>query len=139
MRPEEDMIVTGVRTLITRRSFKPALAVLALLAVLRVGASASEAQSGVGAASVSGVVTDETKAVIQGVTVTATNPETGVVRTAISDDLGVYRILSLQPGKYQVSFELLGFDTVKQGPLTFIGGQDTRVSAELKFASCGRL
>ena len=132
-------MIAGVRTLVPRRVFKSAVAVLVLLAVLRVAASVTEAQSGVGAASVSGVVTDETKAVIQGVTVTATNPETGVVRTAISDDLGVYRILSLQPGKYQLTFELLGFDTVKQGPLTFNDGQDTRVSAELKFASCGRL
>ncbi len=133
------MIVPGVRTLRPRRVFKPALAVIAILAVLRVGAVVTEAQSGVETASVSGVVTDETKAIIQGVTVTATNPETGVVRTAITDDLGGYRILSLQPGKYQLTFELLGFDTVKQGPLTFIGGQNTRVSTELKFASCGRL
>jgi hypothetical protein len=133
------MIVAGVRTRISRRVFKPAVAVLSILAFLRVGAVVTEAQSGVETASVSGVVTDETKAVIQGVTVTAMNPETGLVRTAISDDLGVYRILSLEPGKYQVTFELLGFDMVKQGPLTFIGGQDTKVSAELKFASCGRL
>jgi hypothetical protein len=133
------MIAAGVRTFIPRRVLKPAVAVLAILAVLRVGAVVTEAQSGVETASVSGVVTDETKAVIQGVTVTATNPETGVVRTTISDDLGVYRILSLQPGTYQVTFELLGFDTVKQGPLTVIADQDTRVSAELKFASCGRL
>ena len=132
------MVATGVK-LITRRLFTPAVAVLAILAVLRISAVATEARSDVGAASVSGVVTDETKAVIQGVTVTATNPETGVVRTTITDDLGVYRLLSLEPGKYQLTFELLGFDTVKQGPLTFNGGQDNRVSAELKFASCGRL
>ena len=131
-------MIAGVRTLVPRRVFKSAVAILVLLAILRVAASATEAQSGV-AASVSGVVTDETKAVIQGVTVTATNPETGVVRTAITDDLGGYRIFSLQAGNNQLTFELLGFDTVKKGPLTFNDGQDTRVSAELKFASCGRL
>lgn len=132
------MIVAGVRTLLSRRVFKPAVAVFAILAVLRVGAVVTEARSGVETASVSGVVRDETRVVIQGVRVTATNSETGVVRTAVTDDLGVYRILSLQPGKYQLTFEVLGFDTVKQGPLTFIGGQDTKVSPELKFASCGR-
>lgn len=119
--------------------FKPTAVVLAIVAVFGIGAVAMDAQSSGRTASVSGVIMDETKVVIQGVTVTATNPETGVIRTAITDELGLYRLPALQPGKYQLTFELPGFDTVKQGPIALSAGKDTKVSAELKFASCGRI
>ena len=62
-------------------------------------------------ASVSGFVQDPTQAFIPGVTVTATNTQTGVVTTSITNESGTYTILSLLPGTYKLSAELPGFKT----------------------------
>ncbi|HET8797317.1 MAG TPA: carboxypeptidase-like regulatory domain-containing protein, partial [Thermoanaerobaculia bacterium] len=65
-----------------------------------------------GASSLSGTVTDEQGSPVPGVTLTATNTQTGLVRTAITAADGVYRFPSLPVGTYTVTAELSGFATV---------------------------
>ncbi len=60
-------------------------------------------------AALSGTVSDAAKALIPGVNITATNTETGVVSTAITNETGTYNLPSLLPGLYNVSSELPGF------------------------------
>ncbi|MBA2303830.1 MAG: hypothetical protein H0W08_14515, partial [Acidobacteria bacterium] len=72
------MTATTVTARLRHWFIAPTLAAFTALAVLAAGAPPAEAQSGVGAASVSGIVTDESKAAMPGVTVTATNLQTGV-------------------------------------------------------------
>jgi hypothetical protein len=55
---------------------------------------------------VSGVVKDSTGGVTPGVTLTATNLQTQVARTAVTDGTGFYTFPNLQPGRYDVSAEL---------------------------------
>ena len=62
-------------------------------------------------ASVGGLVTDATQAVLPGVTVTATNTETGIARTAVSNAAGIYNFAGMQVGTYAVKAELSGFQT----------------------------
>src|SRR5260370_32276147 len=62
-------------------------------------------------ASVSGFVQDASQAFIPGVTVTATNTQTGVTTTTITNESGTYTILSLLPGTYKLTSELAGFKT----------------------------
>src|SRR5262245_49130413 len=62
-------------------------------------------------ATVSGFVQDPSQAFIPGVTVTATNTQTGVVTTGITNESGTYTILSLLPGTYRLTAELPGFKT----------------------------
>ena len=62
-------------------------------------------------ATVSGTIEDPTRAVLPGVTVTATNTATGVVTTVLTNEAGVYNFVSLLPGPYKVSAELPGFQT----------------------------
>src|SRR3989441_3275237 len=62
-----------------------------------------------GNASVGGFVQDPTQAYIPGVTVTATNTQTGVVTTAVTNESGTYNISGLLPGTYKLSAELPGF------------------------------
>src|SRR5688572_26791346 len=64
-----------------------------------------------GNASVSGFVQDPTQAFIPGVTITATNTQTGVVTTAVTNESGTYTMLSLLPGTYRLTAELPGFKT----------------------------
>src|SRR5262245_34964724 len=62
-------------------------------------------------ATLSGTVADAAKALIPGVTITATNTETGVASSAVSNETGTYSISGLLPGVYTVSAELPGFQT----------------------------
>jgi len=83
----------------------------AAISLLLCVAPASNAFAQTGNASVGGFVQDATQAYIPGVTVTATNTDTGVARTALSNETGAYNFPSLQPGTYKVSAELSGFQT----------------------------
>src|SRR5439155_17639658 len=60
-------------------------------------------------ATLTGTVTDATGALIPGVEVMATQTETGVATTVITNEAGTYRFGSLQPGPYKVSAALPGF------------------------------
>ncbi|HEY2384376.1 MAG TPA: carboxypeptidase-like regulatory domain-containing protein [Terriglobia bacterium] len=81
-----------------------ALAVCLLLAV------SGLAQEGINAA-LSGTVSDNTGALVPGVEVTAKNLATGVASTTITNETGTFRFPSLQPGEYQASAALGGFQT----------------------------
>jgi hypothetical protein len=60
-------------------------------------------------ATLTGTVADATKAVLPGVTITATNTGTGVVVNNVTNEAGAYTIQSLIPGSYTVTAELPGF------------------------------
>src|SRR5262245_66363773 len=64
-----------------------------------------------GNSSIGGFVQDTTQAYIPGVSVTATNTQTGVLSTAITNESGTYTIPSLLPGTYRLTAELPGFKT----------------------------
>src|SRR5881397_3895749 len=83
-------------------------------------------------ASISGVIHDPTSAVIPGVTVTVTNPATNFVRTAISNEAGVYNFPSLQPGRYNIKVELPGFRTITQNDVELQVQQSARLDFTLQ-------
>src|SRR6185436_12550799 len=60
-------------------------------------------------ATLAGSVSDAAKALIPGVSVSATNVDTGVVSTAVTNEAGTYNISGLLPGVYKVTAELPGF------------------------------
>src|SRR5258705_13265032 len=60
-------------------------------------------------AAISGTVTDASRAIIPGVSVSTENTQTGVSNTTITNEAGVYNFPSLQPGVYRVTAELPGF------------------------------
>jgi len=59
-----------------------------------------------------GIVEDPSKALIPGVSITATNVGTAVTTTAVTNETGAYNIPSLIPGTYTLTAELPGFRTV---------------------------
>ena len=81
-------------------------------------AVAPASAQGTSAASVSGVVTDSSGAVLPGVTVEATSPVLiEKSRTAVTDERGEYRIVELLPGTYTVTFTLPGFASFRREEL----------------------
>jgi len=85
-------------------------------------------------ASVTGTVTDESKAVLPGVTVTATNLETGGLAAAVSDGQGQYRLLQLPPGNYKLQAELPSFATVVIPKVELLVGQNATVPFTMTLA-----
>src|SRR5262245_20638216 len=77
-----------------------------LLFALSASASAQTATATLG-----GTVADASGALIPGVMITATNTDTGIVNTVLTNESGVYQFASLQPGNYNVTAELTGFQT----------------------------
>jgi hypothetical protein len=101
--------------------------VLALI----VAASAADLHAQVTTASILGTVQDETKAVLPGATVTITNVETGVSRTAITDEQGRYAARQLTLGEYQVQAELQGFQKMLRQGIRLTLGREAVVDLTL--------
>src|SRR5215212_10209737 len=100
---------------------------LGLLALLLLAPVSAWAQT-----ALAGVVTDNSGAVLPGVSVEAASPALiEKVRTATSDGSCRYDIESLQPGAYTVTFTLGGFSTVKRDNLTVGGTGVVTVDAQL--------
>ena len=65
-------------------------------------------------AQISGTVRDQSGAVLPGVEVTATKTETGIARTAVTNETGSYVLSNLPLGPYRLEAALTGFRTFVQ-------------------------
>src|SRR5438093_12306207 len=65
-------------------------------------------------AQISGTVHDQSGAVLPGVEVTATQTETGIARTAVTNETGSYVLANLALGPYKLEAALSGFRTFVQ-------------------------
>src|SRR5205823_14697719 len=65
-------------------------------------------------AQISGTVKDQSGAVLPGVEVTATQTETGIARSAITNETGSYVLPNLAVGPYRMEAALPGFRTYVQ-------------------------
>jgi len=101
-----------------------------LVALLCLIASVARAQDG----SIIGTAVDDTKAVLPGVNITATDQETGRVSTGITDEKGEYRLLRLLPGKYTVQAELSGFSSVVLKDVELLVGNTLTIPFTMKLA-----
>ena len=81
-----------------------------------------------------GQVSDASGAAVPGATVTVTNKETGLKRSATTDDSGRFNFPQLKPGTYSVKVEAEGFEP-QQNDAVFSGlGQKQTVDFTLKIA-----
>ncbi|MBI4476081.1 MAG: TonB-dependent receptor [Acidobacteria bacterium] len=86
-------------------------------------------------AQIVGSLKDQTGGVLPGATVTARNQETGLLRTAVSDAEGNYRLPALPPGVYTVSAELVGFGTETRPDILLVIDQTAILAFTLKPAT----
>ena len=85
-------------------------------------------------ASIVGTASDETKAMLPGVAVTAIDQEAGRQVTAVTNEGGEYRLQNLPAGKYTVQAELAGFATVILRDIELLVGQNATIPITLKLA-----
>jgi hypothetical protein len=95
------------------KSLAASLVVL-LSCLLSPGFAAAQSATG---GSVRGYVTDEQKAALPGVTVTAASPTVARTFTAVTDGEGLYRLVDLPPGDYSLTAELAGFAKTVREPI----------------------
>lgn len=88
---------------------KSAAALALLIVCLAFGASHAAAQSQASSGQIAGDVTDPNGAAVPNATVTVTNKETGLTRTANTSDDGLYTIVLLPPGTYTVTAQASNF------------------------------
>lgn len=105
-------------------------ALLAILLSLSFVASAA-AQGQAINATIEGTVTDESGAVLPGVTVTLTNTDTGDTRVVVTNESGLYRAPLLRLGAYRVSAELAGFKKYEQTGISLAAGQVAVIEVKL--------
>jgi hypothetical protein len=112
-----------------RRFSIPGLSAVLLLAVF---ASLASAQGG--RAELAGTVLDQGKAVLPGVTVTATHEGTGQERQAVTTAEGKFIIPTLLPGTYTIKAELQGFETTTRTGVVLQVGEEISLALTLNLA-----
>jgi hypothetical protein len=84
---------------------------------------------------INGTITDNTGAVLPGVTVTATSPALIQPQVQVTGADGSYRFLALPPGLYDIAFELIGFQNVKREGVRVVINQTLTVDQQLQVAT----
>ena len=84
---------------------------------------------------INGTITDNTGAMLPGVTVTATSPSQMGVQTTVSNEQGVYRFPALVPGTYSVGYELAGFSVVRREGIIINVGFTATLNVQMTLAA----
>ena len=108
----------------TNRFASVAIALIAIVSAAPVSLNAQNNQTG----NIHGVVTDQSAALIPGVTVTLTSPALIVPQVAATDEAGGYHFEQLPVGIYKLTFDLPGFRQYIRENIQITAG----FSAELK-------
>jgi hypothetical protein len=116
----------GGGTVKTRRAWRTAAAFALALAGLLPPTVHAQATG-----SIAGFITDQSGAVLPGVTVVATSAATGQIRSAVSGEDGHVSIPLLPPGLYDVKAALTGFTPVVTGIASVSVGDTTRIDMTL--------
>src|SRR3954466_12249784 len=114
------------RKLRTVRRVGLAVAFLVICAAPRSGFSQSTTEGAIG-----GTVTDQTKAVVPGATVTAKNLATNNTAPTGTDATGHFTVIRLNPGNYSVDVALSGFTPFNQSGIIVEVGRVTNLDVTI--------
>ncbi len=103
-----------------------------LLFVFIAAASVAFGQAQSNAADLQGTVKDSTGAVVPNATVTARNIATSVSRTATTNEEGLYRLINLPPGAYEVKVEAANFKRALLSNVNVTVGQRAELDVTLE-------
>ncbi len=82
-----------------------------------------------------GVITDQSDAVLPGVTVTLRGRGVPGAPTTVTNESGVYRFPNLPPGSYDITAELAGFTTSAQTGIPVSLGGTAEVNVQLRVST----
>lgn len=93
------------------------------------------AQSEVGGANLSGTVTDPSGAAVVGAKVAAVNQATGFERATATNEAGIYNLLRLPVGAYELRVEAQGFKVVKRTGVALKVGAVATIDVSLEIGA----
>ena len=108
----------------THRKYRYVLLPLLFLAACAVAFAQANSE-------VTGIVTDQTGAVVSGATVTLTEPATGVEHTTVSTGTGLYDIPGLNPATYNLKATAKGFEAFIQNNIVVNTSATVRADVKL--------
>ncbi len=85
--------------------------------------------------SLRGTVTDPTGGAVSGATVTLTNTESKITRTATTTEDGAYQFTFVSPGTYSLKITATGFQTYERASVSLLVSTPATINAELKLGS----
>lgn len=106
---------------------KRLIVLVALLCAASTVAALAQVNSSIG-----GTVEDSSKALIPGVGITATNTQTGVTNSTVSNEAGAYNFPVLIPGTYRLTAELPGFRPYTYNEIQLSPGTPVRLNFTLE-------
>ena len=110
----------------------PRRQLLVLLLVACASALSSTAAAQQETATITGIVRDESGAIVRRATVTVTNTQTNISVKTETDDDGAYVVPSLRPGEYSVTAESQGFPRTVRTGVTLQVAQVARIDITLQ-------
>lgn len=84
---------------------------------------------------INGIVSDSSGGVVPGVTVTATEAQTGISRDTISGPNGRYQFVAMRPTVYEITAALTGFRTIKRTGIELFANQALTVNVTLELGA----
>ncbi len=109
------------------RQFHPAALAVSAVCLLAAGSLGAQTLYG----NLTGNITDSSNAAVPGATVTVRNPDTGLSRTATTDNSGNYQITDLPQGNYTVTITGTGFGASETKGVPVAVNQTKRIDATL--------
>ncbi len=119
--------------LLDRRRYIYLLQALGILFLL--GESSAWAQV---SAMLSGRVRDPSGSVVSGATITAKNVETGVRRSTVTNEAGLYQLSALPVGHYDVRVNKSGFAEEIRSGLNLVVGQEATLNLDLRIGTASQ-
>ena len=114
---------------------KLAARLLAILTVLTVFLSVSQAFAQSTFGTILGTVKDPDSQVVVGASVTLTDKGTGATRQSVTDGTGTFSFVNLNPGSYELVVDTPGFEKVQYSQLNLQARETRRVDSALKIAT----
>lgn len=107
--------------------------IAAMMTLLLGGWHPTFAQTG---SAIAGTVRDSSGGALPGVTIEVASPALiEKVRSAVTDEQGLYRVIDLRPGQYVVTFALAGFTSVRREGIELTASFTATVNADLAVGS----
>lgn len=110
------------------RSLKLAFVISGLFAVTAFAQESTQA-------TITGFVNDQSQAAVPNTEVSVISHATGLVRTARTDERGIYTVVGLQPGTYDLKATAPGFKTVEQTGVILNVGSSVRVNFSMELGA----
>ena len=127
--------VTARSSVTERVAWRPRTFWIAFFAILLVLAKGACAQDN---ATITGTVTDTSGAVVPNAEISLTNPATGQIRKAVSNNVGSYRFANVGVGTYSLSTSVTGFQSYSLTGIVVNVAQTLEENISLKVGGQGQ-